>query len=73
MVTNVLTTTIITRPPHPRGGLSRLETDMRQTRTRRLGALLVGLALVGAACGGDDTANDADPTTDTEAATPANN
>jgi ABC-type branched-subunit amino acid transport system substrate-binding protein len=27
---------------------------MRKTRTRRIGALLIGLALVGAACGGDD-------------------
>jgi ABC-type branched-subunit amino acid transport system substrate-binding protein len=33
---------------------------MRKTRTRRVGALLVGLALVGAACGSDD---DSDGTT----------
>ena len=50
---------------------------MQKTRVRRFGALLVGLALVAAACGDDEETTDtADPTTEaaatetTEAAAP---
>ena len=40
---------------------------MRNTRTRRVGALLVGLALVGAACGSDDSTDDTSAPAATEA------
>lgn len=51
-----------TCPISPTGG-----EHMQKTRARRVGALVLGLALVGAACGGDDGDSDTTPATEAPA------